>query len=353
MATVETKYKIHILNIIGWCLILGISLFWGAHSQIDGFNSVGLIMLILNILPLLLIYTLNSLIFIPRFLFQNRRSTFFIANTILLSALLIFTFNFSNHEIALFFGVEGVRPRPPKSDLVLMVRDLINYILMVGFVTSLQLMGRLQKSEEALKEAENARIKAELTNLKSQINPHFLLNTLNNIYALTAFDAEKAQKTIKELSLLLRYVLYDNLSDKVLLVKEVEFLKNYIELMRIRLTANVQLSVEYDLDEDSTTQIAPLIFISLIENAFKHGVDAERKSFIDIRIENATDRGEVRLSIRNSNNAKKDNDKSGKGIGLDQVRRRLELQYPNAYSWKIDEDAEIYESILTLKSDTK
>ncbi|MFI3289256.1 MAG: histidine kinase [Rikenellaceae bacterium] len=237
--------------------------------------------------------------------------------------------------------------------MVFLARDLINYVLMVGFVTSLQLMSRLQKSEEALKEAENARIKAELTNLKSQINPHFLLNTLNNIYALTAIDAEKAQKTIKELSLLLRYVLYENKSDKVLLIKEVEFLKNYIELMRIRLTANVRLSVEYDLSDDSTTQIAPLIFISLIENAFKHGVNAERESFIDILIESATDRGEVTLSIRNSNNAKSDNDKSGNGIGLDQVRRRLELQYPNAYSWEINENAEVYESILTLKSDTK
>ncbi len=350
MAVIETKYRIYIFNTIGWCLILGISLFWSAHTESDGINSVGLVMLLLNILPLLLIYAVNNLLFIPQYLFRERKISFFIANILLLTCLLIFSYNFSNHEIASFLGVEGVRMPPRKTDLVFLARDMINYVLMVGFVTSLQLMGRLQKSEEALKEAENARIKAELTNLKSQINPHFLLNTLNNIYALTAFDAEKAQKTIKELSLLLRYILYDNKSEKVLLSKEVEFLKNYIELMRIRLTSNVRLNVEYDVDENSATQIAPLIFISLIENAFKHGVDAEHESFIDIRIENNVDRGEVSLSIRNSNNAKRDNDKSGNGIGLDQVRRRLELQYPGSYSWDINESAELYESLLTLKN---
>ncbi len=333
---------------MGWCLILGISLFWSAHSEESGINTVGLVMLLLNVIPLMLIYIINYLYFIPKFLFRERKSLFFVANIILLASLLIFAYNCSNHEILESLGF-NIHRRRPKYDMAFLAHDLINYILMVGFVTSLQLMGRLQKSEEALREAETARIKAELTNLKSQINPHFLLNTLNNIYALTAFDAERAQKTIKELSLLLRYVLYENKSERVLLTKEVEFLKNYIELMRIRLTSQVRLNVEYRVAEDSSAQIAPLIFISLIENAFKHGVDAEHPSFIEIEIEHNRDRHDVILSIRNSNNAKKDNDKSGKGIGLDQVKRRLELQYQNGYSWEINESTELYESILTLK----
>lgn len=219
---------------------------------------------------------------------------------------------------------------------------------MIGFVTSLKLITRLQQSEKALKEAENARIKAELDNLRSQINPHFLLNTLNNIYALTAIDTDKAQKTIKELSLLLRYVLYDNLSERVLLVKEVEFLSNYIELMRIRLTNMVELKVTFDVAPDSSTEIAPLLFISLIENAFKHGVSGEKPSFIHIGIVDNRANGEVEISIKNSNNAKSESDKSGGGIGLDQVHRRLELQYPDAYTWQIVENSEVYESCVTL-----
>ena len=109
-------------------------------------------------------------------------------------------------------------------------------------------------------------------NLRNQLNPHFLLNTLNNIYALIAFDSDKAQQAVQELSKLLRYVLYDNQQTYVPLCKEVDFIRNYIELMRIRLSANVQMITKFDIQPDSQTLIAPLIFISLIENAFKHGI---------------------------------------------------------------------------------
>ncbi len=347
---IETKNRIYIFKLIGWCLILGISFFWSAHSSSDGFNASGLLIFTFNVIPLMIIYVLNDMLFIPRFLFRDQKASFFGVNIVLLSLLLVSAYNFNVHDFIELMDIDIAIRRRPRYDMSMMARELINYVLMVGFVTSLQLMGRLQKSEEALKEAETARIKAELTNLRSQINPHFLLNTLNNIYALTAFDAEKAQKTIKELSLLLRYVLYDNLSDKVLLIKEIDFLKNYIELMRIRLTNQVKLSVEFDVDDDSSAQIAPLIFISLIENAFKHGVDGNRPSFIDIRMEHNRERGEVILSIKNSNYAKHDNDKSGKGIGLDQVRRRLELQYADGYSWEINESETEYESVLILKN---
>ncbi len=306
-------------------------------------------MFLLNIVVLSVIYALNSLFFIPNLFFKERKVWFLVANALLVSFILIISYHHDGRNLAEFLGIERI---PPKSRVGIthLGRDLINYVLMIGFVTALKLMGRLQKSEEALREAENARIKAELSNLKSQLNPHFLLNTLNNIYALTAIDPERAQKTIKELSLLLRYVLYDNHTERVLLTKEVEFLKNYIELMRIRLSSQVRLKVEYKIEESSTTEIAPLIFISLIENAFKHGVDAQKDSFIDIKIENNRTTDEVTLSISNSNNAKQNNDKSGQGIGLDQVRRRLELQYNGAHKWEIEESKEVYRSTLTLQN---
>ncbi|MFR9671253.1 MAG: histidine kinase [Rikenellaceae bacterium] len=348
MGEIKTKHWIEILKIFGWCLILGISFYLSAYSSSEGINNIGFMMFTINCVPLLMIYTINNLLFIPRQLFRDKRILFLVSNALFVAALLLFSFKCSDRAILELFGVTGFRPRP-HTDLAFLARDLINYILMIGFVTALNLMKRLQQSEEALREADNARVKAELANLRSQINPHFLLNTLNNIYALTAFDADKAQKTIKELSLLLRYVLYDNLSDRVLLKREVEFLQNYIELMRIRLSSQVRLDVRFDIADDSATQIAPLIFISLIENAFKHGVDAERESFIEITLEDCRPEGVVRLKIRNSNNAKSESDKSGRGIGLDQVRRRLELLYAGAYSWQIDAGADIYESTIVLK----
>ncbi len=346
----NTNILLSILKPLGWGLIVSTSIILSAVSSENGLNMFGVLMLLANLIPLLIIYVLNSTLFIPKFLFHDKRGCFFVSNVVLFALLITWDFYVGERNLIAALNIIEVPNRPPRKDLVFQLRDLINYILMVGFVTSVNLMGRLQRSEQALREAENARIKAELTNLRSQLNPHFLLNTLNNIYALTAIDSEMAQKSIKELSHLLRYVLYDNLSEKVLLAKEVEFLKNYIELMRIRLNKQVRLSVESNVTSECGTQIAPLIFISLIENAFKHGVSAEGESFIEIRIDNNIEKDEVTLSIRNSNHAKTSSDKSGQGIGLDQVRRRLEIQYSGAYSWEINETPHLYESTLTLNN---
>lgn len=134
--------------------------------------------------------------------------------------------------------------------------------------------------------------------MRNQLNPHFLLNTLNNIYALIAFDSDKAQQAVQELSKLLRYVLYDNQQNYVPLCKEVDFIRNYIELMRIRLSGNVEVITQFDIQPDSRTEIAPLIFISLIENAFKHGISPTELSFIHILI--SENKEEIRCEIRNS-----------------------------------------------------
>lgn len=143
-----------------------------------------------------------------------------------------------------------------------------------------------------------SRTEAELKNLRNQLNPHFLLNTLNNIYALIAFDADKAQTAVQELSRLLRHVLYDNQQNFVTLDKEMDFIRNYIELMRIRLSANVRVETKIDVRPDSRTEIAPLIFISLIENAFKHGISPTEPSFIRIHFSESP--GEIHCEITNS-----------------------------------------------------
>ena len=120
---------------------------------------------------------------------------------------------------------------------------------------------------------------AELQNLKSQLNPHFLFNTLNNIYSLIAFSPEKAQEAVHDLSRLLRYVLYESSQPFVSLEKDFDFLRNYVELMRIRLPKHVELKTNIVASSPGTL-IAPLLFISLVENAFKHGVSNNKPSFI-------------------------------------------------------------------------
>ena len=127
------------------------------------------------------------------------------------------------------------------------------------------------------------RAEAELQNLKSQLNPHFLFNTLNNIYSLIAFSPERAQEAVHDLSRLLRYVLYDSSQPMVPLEKELDFIRNYVELMRIRLPEHVKLTTDISAATPETL-VAPLLFISLIENAFKHGVSHNKPSFIDLKI---------------------------------------------------------------------
>lgn len=207
---------------------------------------------------------------------------------------------------------------------------------------------RWSEAEAARREAVKSRMEAELKSLRNQLNPHFLLNTLNNIYALIAFDTDKAQQAVQELSRLLRYVLYDNQEKYVPLCKEVGFICNYIELMRIRVTEDVDIETHFDIKPDSQTPIAPLIFISLIENAFKHGISPTNHSFIHISLTEKD--GQVNCVIRNSNYPKNENDKSGSGIGLEQVQKRLELLYPGRYKWKcnLSEDQKEYYSSITI-----
>ena len=229
------------------------------------------------------------------------------------------------------------------------LRDIFNLTIAAAIATTIRLAMRWQMAEQARKDAETARMDAELSNLRSQINPHFLLNTLNNIYALTAFDQAKAQEVIQELSKLLRHVLYDCQQPLVPLKDEVDFLSNYINLMRIRLPQSVDVTLNSQLSTLNCS-VAPMIFISLVENAFKHGVSPTEPSFIHVAIE--ADEHGITCNIENSNHPKTAGDHSGHGIGLTQVQRRLDLAYPGCYSWQrgISADGKVYFSRIQITS---
>ncbi|HCM20656.1 MAG TPA: sensor histidine kinase, partial [Porphyromonadaceae bacterium] len=144
------------------------------------------------------------------------------------------------------------------------IRNATSLLLMTGLSVAIRMSERWFKVENERKELERAKSEAELQNLKNQISPHFLLNTLNNIYALIEFDPPKAQTAVMELSKLLRHLLYDNSQSYVPLAQEMSFIHNYIELMRIRLADNVTVTTHMNVNKTSRTMIAPLIFISLI-----------------------------------------------------------------------------------------
>ena len=225
-------------------------------------------------------------------------------------------------------------------------RNSLNLAIFAAGGTALAVARRWVTTDQKLKAAEAARAKAELSNLRNQINPHFLLNTLNNIYALTAFDTPKAQEAIQELSRMLRHILYDYQQPTVSINDEVEFLQNYVNLMRIRMSNSVNVQFQTTIANPQQA-VAPMLFISLVENAFKHGVSPSEPSFINISIESTDD--QIICDIKNSNHPKAASDHSGHGIGLEQVQRRLDLSYPDHYEWQYGPTADgIYQSRIVI-----
>ena len=329
-----------LIHVIGWGIMFGFPFFF-VERENGNINWMAYVRHSAVPLSFMIVFYVNYFLLVPRYLFQSQNKRYITYNILLMLHLwrsLTFDPSFvPKHR-------SGVPP-----GWLFFVRDMLSLVFTIGLSAAIRMSARWTQAEAARKEAERSRSEAELKNLRNQLNPHFLLNTLNNIYALIAFDTDKAQQAVQELSKLLRYVLYDNQQTYVPLGKETDFIRNYIELMRIRLSANVQMTTQIDIQPDSQTLIAPLIFISLIENAFKHGISPTERSFIHIHLaENDT---EVICEISNSNHPKNITDKSGSGIGLEQVSRRLEILYPGQYTWQkgISEDGKEYKSRLSIR----
>jgi hypothetical protein len=313
-----------------------------------GIPLVQYLMNCMSPLLLMVVFYVNYIWLTPKYFVKGKHRYFLIINTFMVFgfALLLYYWMDFTHEM--FQTSPTPRRTPDSLDIFLIfVRDTVNFIIFATAATCIKLAQQWYWAEKALKDADAARIDAELSNLRNQINPHFLLNTLNNIYALTAFDSQKAQESIQELSKMLRHILYDYQEPRVPLQDETEFIDNYVKLMRIRLPNSVEVVSKFHV-LDKQADVAPMIFISLVENAFKHGVSPTEPSFIHITIEG--DRKHVICDIKNSNYPKTEGDHSGHGIGLQQVQRRLELSYYQQYTWEygISPDGKTFHSRILI-----
>ena len=310
-----------------------------------GIKFVQYLMYCMQPLMLMIIFYANYLYLAPRFFVAGKHRYDLLINLVMITTFGIALHYWTDYANNLY-GVH-VRFDDAISDVTNILRDCLNFAIFAGGSTALALARKWFTADQKLQESEAARAKAELYNLRSQINPHFLLNTLNNIYALTAINQERAQDAIQQLSKMLRHMLYDNQESSVALSDELQFLENYISLMKIRLSANVEVTFAHNVEMPGV-RIAPLIFISLVENAFKHGISPTEQSFVHIEI-NATDH-DINCRIENSNHPKSNQDRSGHGIGLNQVQRRLDLAYPNHYKWVkgTNEDGTIYTSAIHI-----
>lgn len=213
-------------------------------------------------------------------------------------------------------------------------------LLLMGMNLGVKLYFRSQEATEALTQIEKHALERQLQYLKYQVNPHFFMNTLNNIHALVDIDPERAKGSIVELSKLMRYVLYEGNNKLTPLSREVQFLRNYVQLMSMRYnTGNVSISLDApDVLPDS--MLPPLLLVIFVENAFKHGISYRTKSFVEISLQPHGDR--LLFSCRNSRPEIKHDEKMKGGVGLSNVRRRLDLLFPNDYTLDIKEEEDTY-----------
>ena len=313
-------------------------------------------------LAMCVVFYADYFLLVPKLLFRGRRALWFNVNVWLVLAAgfamrLWQWFCFSPDSMP--FPPPGPGMKPVGSlrqdiEISFFIRDVTMLSLVAGLSVAISYGKRWLQAENMRKEAERLRIEAErgrmeaeLMNMRNQLNPHFLLNTLNCIYSLIGFDREKARTAVSDLSRLLRYVLYEVRRDTVSLDREVGFILDYIALMKMRFGANVEVETQMDIYSGGKTEIAPLLFISLIENAFKHGVNPSGHSMVKISI--TEDEQKIRCETVNSCNPGKCSG-SVSGIGLEQLAKRLDILYEGRYVWTYgpEEDNGLYRSVLTI-----
>ena len=242
------------------------------------------------------------------------------------------------------------RHRPPVMVGQHDVIALIILILMLGMNIGIKLYFKSRHDAKQLLALEKENLEQQLEYLRYQINPHFFMNTLNNIHALVDIDPEKAKDTILELSKMMRFVLYEGDKKGVPLNREFDFIRHYVTLMRLRYTDMVDVQVDLPA-EVPDYQVPPLMLITFIENAFKHGISYQHDSFIHIMIEVRGERKEVRgmwlhFTCRNSK-AEKPNEMKG-GVGLANVKQRLNLLYGENYTLNIQDNPDTYNVELQI-----
>ena len=336
------------LQVAAWLVFLmvpAISAFITTHSWSSSLQAFNINARIHGISAA--IYFLNSFLLIPFGYYRNRRWLFWLGNALILAyQVFIFFFLFDQETFLSRVPDAHYRQYALSSYYASSLVAVFMSALLAGIALLAHHVYRSQSIKRQLKEEQQKRTEAELEWLKNQLNPHFLFNTLNNISSLVQIDADKAQDAIAQLSDLLRYAMYETNKKTVPISGEVEFMRNYIALMKLRCSektvVNCQLSIA-----NSPLTIAPLLFISLIENAFKHGVSSNRDSRIDIAL--TADEHLLTFTCENTNFPKSDTDRSGSGIGLENTRRRLDLIYQNRYTWEQTLEDNIYKVKITIE----
>ena len=335
------------INVLVWIIILCFPFLMatrdGALVQLDKY-------IIYSWIPLMfmLVFYFNYYFLIDKLVFEKRNWWLWS----LCNFVMIVIVASCSHILQEVYLTQIARATEPQEKITLatyIIRDGLVLMLVVGLSVALKMVMAWQQHASEHDRLESEKRDAELANLRNQLNPHFLFNTLNNIYALTLSDSEKAREAIHALSAILRYTLYTG-DNRVPIEREFDFIRSYIELMRLRTSAGMTVEVTLPPDGQGLV-IAPLMFMTLIENAFKHGIStsADEPSFVRIDIAINGKNGEVVCTVENSDFPKTDTDRSGSGIGLGNLRRRLSLLYPRHHELRLERNNGIHTAKLAIK----
>lgn len=323
------------------------------HGEMPGFGRFYVQYLSFPALSLVIFY-INYSRLIPRYFFNHRIVRYVWMNLLMLIGCIVLN-HFYRDLVDLFYGPSS-RNHPPGPDIrwFFIFRNFLNLTMVVAVALVIRLTERWYRLEINRQALANQKNLAELKNLKSQLHPHFLFNTLNNIYALIGMEPKKAQEAVYDLGSLLRYVLKESEQERVPLQDEIAFIKNYISLMKLRIDdEKTRLRVVLpDEDFTATCRIPPLLYISLIENAFKHGL-GQGESLIEISLKPDTAHKRLLFVCRNSVGTKE----SGKllqedtGVGLPNLKKRLEYIYGDNSLFEVEEKDGIFTAILDIPLD--
>ncbi len=356
------KIKIF-LHVLAWTILLGLPLYFVQRFEV-GKDFIWLYY-ISNVVSGIIFY-LNYLVLVPRFFFEKKKLRYYLT----VFGMLVFFFFASNGLNELVFKYvpgqaktvspgrqqnEMREPGPPAPDKFLgrppfRQMHLFNYVFtsmfLVFFSVGLRVLERHSDIEKWQKELEKEKLNSELAFLKNQISPHFFFNTLNNIYSLISINQEDSQKAILKLSKLMRYLLYESEQGNTKLSNEIEFMNNYIDLMKLRMSEKINLAISFPENYEDKS-IPPLLFIPFIENAFKHGISYREKSFIDISMTTKQDSISFRC-VNSIAKSREDSDSGHSGIGLENVSKRLNLLFPGKHELKINKMDTEFEILLQI-----
>lgn len=226
--------------------------------------------------------------------------------------------------------------------------NIIILVLMFGMNFGVKLFFKTNEDQKKLHDLQEKNLEQQLISLKYQINPHFFMNTLNNIHALVDIDPEKAKSSIIVMSKMMRYILYEGNHTFIPLQKEVDFIRSYISLMRMRYTEKVEITLDTP-ERLSVGEIPPLLLICFVGNAFKHGISYQHKSTIDISISVENDK----IKFCCINNKQPETERENEGVGLKSVQQRLNLIYPDSHTLVIKDNEKTYSVWLELSLTNK